>query len=107
MHKQYSLLNFFSKNTSQCAHNSHLFSSINAIMITILLTKNCYPHFGIFTHEKKSELDDLVEEAAQNDGRLARRPLKDISKEIQAHMMLLSVFIQLIEERNATIMVKI
>ncbi|QCE05731.1 Rubisco LSMT [Vigna unguiculata] len=50
------------------------------------------------------ELDDLVEEAAQNDGRLARRPLKDISKEIQAHLMLLSVFIQLIEERNAIIM---
>ncbi|KAK7357997.1 hypothetical protein VNO80_17296 [Phaseolus coccineus] len=50
------------------------------------------------------ELDDLVEEAAQNDGRLARRPLKDITKEIQAHLMLLSVFIQLIEERNETIM---
>ncbi|XP_017418555.1 uncharacterized protein LOC108329069 isoform X3 [Vigna angularis] len=50
------------------------------------------------------ELDDLVEEAAQNDGRLARRPLKDISREIQAHLMLLSVFIQLIEERNAIIM---
>ncbi|XP_027934817.1 ribosomal lysine N-methyltransferase 4 isoform X2 [Vigna unguiculata] len=50
------------------------------------------------------ELNDLVEEAAQNDGRLARRPLKDISKEIQAHLMLLSVFIQLIEERNAIIM---
>ncbi|KAK8467288.1 hypothetical protein PHAVU_007G007800 [Phaseolus vulgaris] len=49
------------------------------------------------------ELDDLVEEAAQNDGRLARRPLKDITKEIQAHLMLLSVFIQLIEERNGTI----
>ncbi|KAL9316952.1 hypothetical protein ACSQ67_013469 [Phaseolus vulgaris] len=49
------------------------------------------------------ELDDLVEEAAQNDGRLARRPLKDITKEIQAHLMLLSVFIQLIEERNETI----
>ncbi|XP_047170678.1 ribosomal lysine N-methyltransferase 4 isoform X2 [Vigna umbellata] len=50
------------------------------------------------------ELYDLVEEAAQNDGRLARRPLKDINREIQAHLMLLSVFIQLIEERNAIIM---
>ncbi|RDX75472.1 Histone-lysine N-methyltransferase setd3, partial [Mucuna pruriens] len=50
------------------------------------------------------ELEDLVVEAAQTDGRLARRPLQDISKEIQAHMMLLSLFIQLIEERNATIM---
>ncbi|TKY50610.1 Fructose-bisphosphate aldolase-lysine N-methyltransferase [Spatholobus suberectus] len=50
------------------------------------------------------ELDDLVVEAAQTDGRLARRPLQDISKEIQAHMMLLSLFIQLIEEHNATIM---
>ncbi|XP_027366141.1 fructose-bisphosphate aldolase-lysine N-methyltransferase, chloroplastic [Abrus precatorius] len=50
------------------------------------------------------ELDNLVVEAAQTDGRLARRPLQDVSKEIQAHMMLSSLFIQLIEERSATIM---
>jgi len=49
----------------------------------------------------------LIAEAAQTDGRLARRPLQDISKEIQAHMMLLSLFIQLIEERSVAIMVKI
>ncbi|XP_061372258.1 ribulose-1,5 bisphosphate carboxylase/oxygenase large subunit N-methyltransferase, chloroplastic [Gastrolobium bilobum] len=50
------------------------------------------------------ELNDLMMEAAQNDGRMARRPLQDINKEIQAHMMLSSFFTQLIEERNATIM---
>lgn len=50
------------------------------------------------------ELEDLVVEAAQTDGRLARRPSHDISKEIQAHTMLLSLFIQLIEERKATLM---
>lgn len=50
------------------------------------------------------EIDNLIAEAAQTDGRLARRPLQDISKEIQAHMMLLSLFIQLIEERSVAIM---
>ncbi|KAK7310289.1 hypothetical protein RJT34_07704 [Clitoria ternatea] len=49
------------------------------------------------------ELHNLVMEAEQTDGRLARRPLQDISKEIQAHMMLSSLFIQLIEERSATL----
>jgi histone-lysine N-methyltransferase SETD3 len=44
-------------------------------------------------------------EAAQTDGRLARRPLQDMNKEIEAHKILSSLFIQLIEERNATIMV--
>ncbi|KAJ1400225.1 Rubisco LSMT, substrate-binding domain [Sesbania bispinosa] len=44
------------------------------------------------------------QEAAQTDGRLARRPLQDINKEIQAHLMLSSLFIQLIEKRYATIM---
>jgi histone-lysine N-methyltransferase SETD3 len=46
-------------------------------------------------------------EAAQTDGRLARRPLQDMNKEIQAHRILSSLFIQLTEERNATIMVNI
>ena len=53
-----------------------------------------------------SELGDLAKEAAQNDGRLARRPLSDRSKEIQAHQMLLSRITQLIEEYNAAIKVK-
>lgn len=46
-------------------------------------------------------------EAAQTDGRLARCPLQHTDNEIQAHKMLSSLFIQLIEERNATIMVNI
>lgn len=50
------------------------------------------------------ELNDLVMEAAQTDGRLARRPFQDINKEIQAHLMLSSFFTPLIEERNAAIM---
>jgi len=51
------------------------------------------------------ELNHLVMEAAQTDGRLARRPLQDMNKEIQAHKMLSSFFIQLIAEHNAAIMV--
>lgn len=50
-----------------------------------------------------SDLSDLAMEAAQNDGRLARRPLKNSSREIQAHDILLSRITQLIEEYNASI----
>nr|POE45781.1 serine/arginine-rich splicing factor rs2z32 [Quercus suber] len=49
------------------------------------------------------ELSDLAKEAAQNDGRLARRPLSNRSKEICAHEKLLLLITQLIEEYNATI----
>uniref|UniRef100_A0A5B7BJN3 Rubisco LSMT substrate-binding domain-containing protein n=1 Tax=Davidia involucrata TaxID=16924 RepID=A0A5B7BJN3_DAVIN len=49
------------------------------------------------------ELNDLAMEAAQSDGRLARRPLKNRSREIQAHQFLLSRITQLIEECNASI----
>ncbi|KAF9676756.1 hypothetical protein SADUNF_Sadunf08G0036000 [Salix dunnii] len=48
------------------------------------------------------ELIDLAMEAAQNDGRLARRPFKDSSREIQAHEILLSRIIHLIKEYNAS-----
>jgi hypothetical protein len=44
-------------------------------------------------------------EAAQNDGRLARRPLKNSSREIQAHEILLSRISQLIEEYNVSMKV--
>ncbi|OIW12775.1 hypothetical protein TanjilG_24708 [Lupinus angustifolius] len=50
------------------------------------------------------ELNDLVNEAAHADGRLARRPFQDINREIQAHLMLSSLFARLIEERNAAIL---
>ncbi|XP_042505869.1 fructose-bisphosphate aldolase-lysine N-methyltransferase, chloroplastic isoform X3 [Macadamia integrifolia] len=49
------------------------------------------------------ELEDLVSEAAQNDGRLARRPLQNNSKEIQAHQFLLSQISQLIQEYEVSI----
>ncbi|XP_044462201.1 N-lysine methyltransferase SETD6 isoform X3 [Mangifera indica] len=49
------------------------------------------------------ELCDLVTEAAQNDGRLARRPFRNSRQEIQAHQILLSEITQLIEEYNASI----
>ncbi|PSS33456.1 [Fructose-bisphosphate aldolase]-lysine N-methyltransferase [Actinidia chinensis var. chinensis] len=49
------------------------------------------------------ELSYLAMEAAQNDGRLARYPLKNKSREIEAHCFLLSLIAQLIEEHDATI----
>ena len=55
---------------------------------------------------KYSELSDLAMEAAQNDGRLARRPLSNRSKEIQAHEILLLLITQIIQEYNAAIKVK-
>lgn len=55
---------------------------------------------------KYSELSDLASEAMHNDGRLARRPLKNRSKEIQAHQILLLRITQIMEEYNAAIKVK-
>ncbi|CAN1174142.1 Actin-histidine N-methyltransferase [Linum perenne] len=49
------------------------------------------------------DLRDLATEAAQNDGRLARRPLKDSSREIRAHSILLSHIIRLIDQYHASI----
>ena len=46
-------------------------------------------------------------EAAQTDGRLARRALCDVKREIKAHKMLSILFTQFIEERHVTIKVKI
>lgn len=45
-------------------------------------------------------------EAKQNDGRLARRPLKDTNKEIEAHQFLISQVTQFIENRLVSIEVK-
>ncbi|XP_059628212.1 ribulose-1,5 bisphosphate carboxylase/oxygenase large subunit N-methyltransferase, chloroplastic [Cornus florida] len=49
------------------------------------------------------ELDELATEAARNDGRLARQPLKNTSTEIQAHQFLLSRITQPIEKYNLSI----
>lgn len=54
---------------------------------------------------ESSELSDLDVEAAQHDGRLARRPLKNWSREIQAHQILLSWMTELINEYNTSIKV--
>ncbi|XP_056169408.1 uncharacterized protein LOC115682239 isoform X4 [Syzygium oleosum] len=48
------------------------------------------------------ELNDMEEEATQNDGRLGRRPLKNINREIQAHQLLLSHITKLIDQYNAS-----
>ncbi|KAH9767953.1 set domain-containing protein 4 [Citrus sinensis] len=52
---------------------------------------------------KYSELCDLATEAAQNDGRLARRPFRNSRQEILAHQILLSHIIQLTKEYSASI----
>lgn len=52
-----------------------------------------------------SELKDLATEAAQSDGRLARCPLKDRNKEIEAHRLLLSEITLMIQEYDASIKV--
>lgn len=52
---------------------------------------------------KYSELCDLATEAAQNDGRLARRPFLNSRQEILAHQILLSHIIQLTKEYSASI----
>ncbi|KAG8375372.1 hypothetical protein BUALT_Bualt10G0093200 [Buddleja alternifolia] len=54
----------------------------------------------VLTCNSQQELDYLVTEAVQNDGRLARYPLKNKNTEIAAHQLLLSEISQLIEEHN-------
>nr|XP_028956592.1 uncharacterized protein LOC114824305 [Malus domestica] len=50
-----------------------------------------------------SRLVDLAKEAAEHDGRLARRPLTNSSREIKAHLMLLPKLTQLAEAIDASI----
>ncbi|XP_070678453.1 ribulose-1,5 bisphosphate carboxylase/oxygenase large subunit N-methyltransferase, chloroplastic isoform X7 [Malus domestica] len=50
------------------------------------------------------ELSDLAKEAAEHDGRLARRPLTNSSREIKAHQMLVSKLTRLAEDYDASIM---
>uniref|UniRef100_M4CSE3 Uncharacterized protein n=1 Tax=Brassica campestris TaxID=3711 RepID=M4CSE3_BRACM len=50
-----------------------------------------------------AELNDLSTEAEQNDGRLARLPFKDRSKELEAHTIILSHINRLIEDHNVCI----
>nr|GMD01975.1 fructose-bisphosphate aldolase-lysine N-methyltransferase, chloroplastic [Ipomoea batatas] len=49
------------------------------------------------------EINDLAIEAAENDGRLARRPLRDKCREIEAHQFLLLRITELIKLYNASI----
>lgn len=48
----------------------------------------------------------MVEEAKENDGRLGRRPLHNIEKEIQAHQILLSRITGYIEDYTLSIEVE-
>ncbi|KAF2590457.1 hypothetical protein F2Q70_00040899 [Brassica cretica] len=49
------------------------------------------------------ELNDLSKEAEQNDGRLARLPFKDRSRELEAHKIILAHINRLIEDHNVCI----
>ncbi|KAF8101943.1 hypothetical protein N665_0201s0239 [Sinapis alba] len=49
------------------------------------------------------ELNDLSKEAEQNDGRLARLPFKDRSRELEAHKIILSHINRLIEDHSICI----
>ena len=53
-----------------------------------------------------TELSDLVKEAEENDGRLARRPLRNIHREIEAHKILIARITRLVEEYEVSIEVK-
>ncbi|KZV48662.1 ribosomal N-lysine methyltransferase 4 [Dorcoceras hygrometricum] len=60
--------------------------------------------FGrIVSSNSQEEINAIVKEAAQNDGRLARYPLKNRIREIEAHQFLLSKIAQLAEEHKAHI----
>ena len=52
-----------------------------------------------------SELNDLSKEAEQNDGRLARLPFKDRSRELEAHKIILAHINSLIVDHSVCIKV--
>lgn len=54
-----------------------------------------------------TELEEMALEAAQSDGRLARRPLKNRQREIQAHLILLHHLDQMIKSHHAAIKVNL
>lgn len=54
----------------------------------------------ILACDSQSELDELMKEAAQNDGRLARKPFKNKNREIAAHRLLLSEMSRSIKEHE-------
>lgn len=57
----------------------------------------------IVTCDSQQELDDLAKEAAENDGRLARKALKNKNREIAAHQLLLSQMSHLVKDYDAHI----
>ncbi|XP_075486784.1 ribulose-1,5 bisphosphate carboxylase/oxygenase large subunit N-methyltransferase, chloroplastic isoform X2 [Primulina tabacum] len=60
--------------------------------------------FGrVMSSNSRQEINAMVKEAAQNDGRLARYPLENRIREIEAHQFLLVKMAQLIEEHKAHI----
>ncbi|KAG6409693.1 hypothetical protein SASPL_127735 [Salvia splendens] len=54
----------------------------------------------IMACDSQQELHDLAKEAAENDGRLARKPLKNKSRELAAHQLLLSEMSRLIKDHD-------
>lgn len=52
------------------------------------------------------DLNALGIEASKSDGRLARRSLRNIESEIQAHRILLSQFTRMIQDNEYAIKVK-
>ncbi|XP_047967684.1 ribulose-1,5 bisphosphate carboxylase/oxygenase large subunit N-methyltransferase, chloroplastic [Salvia hispanica] len=54
----------------------------------------------IMACDSQQELHDLAKEAAENDGRLARKPLKHKNRELAAHQLLLSEMSRLIKDHD-------
>lgn len=54
----------------------------------------------VMTCDTQQELDALMNEAAETDGRLARKPLKNRNRETAAHLMLLSKMSRLIKDHE-------
>ncbi|KAI3939272.1 hypothetical protein MKX01_002140 [Papaver californicum] len=60
--------------------------------------------FGcVLSDVSPQEIKDMEIEAAANDGRLARRPLKNIIREIEAHELLHSQILHLIQKYDASL----
>lgn len=85
-----------------------MFLTIKSKSYTLLITlyvffesqrRNLFPSMSVCY----AELQDLALEATQNDGRLARIPLKNRAREMEAHQFLHSRFCHMIESYNAAL----
>ncbi|VFQ68217.1 unnamed protein product [Cuscuta campestris] len=71
------------------------------------IPQSCRAYARVLCSKSPQEINDFAKEAAENDGRLARGPLRDTCREIEAHQFLLLRITELIYLYDASLEVRI